>query len=302
MAIINALREKYASGVKTFNFTPRAGTAAIVEKIMIDTSAADFAQINCANTLLGVIEIGPKERNHLAYVSNDDDTINFMDYLKTKGIETEIPVPEGQVFSITTTNNFDNLIVRYREVDPGDVKEGMPNYPGGEQQIKLLYGTNASAITASRFYALDKSLNPAEMHNWPFQENGCPFKKISVKTIGILNVSENNYPSSVDAISNTTKVRFRKGTTQLFTSEADGFLTIGTGAASGSANTVYGQGINELPYVPSRSTGEMFFLPEPLEFVRDDEFAIEVYCDIATNGQIDAGDLRALMIGTVGGK
>ena len=299
MAIINSLREKHASGVNTFSFTPRAGTAAVIQDIMINAAAADFAKITAMNATIGIFEIGAAERNHLAYEANDQYGINLMQYLKEKGIETAIPVAEGEVFSIETTNNMDNLIVRYKEVDTGDVKDTMPNYPGSKEQLKLLYGTNADNITASGYARLDKSLNPTEMHNWPFEETACPFEQISIKAIGILNVQQNVY-GSADAISQTEKTRFWKGTKQLFTEGSDGFLTIGTGAASGSSNVVYGKGINELTYTPTRDAGGMLILPEPLEMVRGDEFAIEEYCNIASGGKIEAGNLRAVIIGTLG--
>ena len=149
MAVINALREKYASGVSSFSFTPRAGTAAIISLIAISAAAADFAKITAMNTTIGIFEIGPDVRNHLAYPASWVNGINLMEFLKAKGIETEIPVAEGEVFSIETTNSMDNLVVRYREVDPGDVKPGMANYPGSTEQLKLLYGTNDTDITAS---------------------------------------------------------------------------------------------------------------------------------------------------------
>ena len=299
MAVINALREKYASGVNSFSFTPRAGTAAIIYLIAINAAAADFAKITAMNTTVGIFEIGPVARNHLAYPASEIYNTNLMEFLKAKGIETEIPVAEGEVFSIETTNNMDNLIVRYREVEPGDVKPGMANYPGSAEQLKLLYGTNATDITASGYARLDKSLNPTEMHNWPFEEVACPFEKIAIAGIGILNVQENVYDTA-DHISQIEKTRFWKGTKQLFTEGQDGFITLGSGASSGSSNAVFGKGINELPYVPNRTTGDIFMFTEPLEFVRGDEFAVEEYCNIASSGKISAGNLRCVLIGKTG--
>ena len=299
MAVINALREKYASGVSTFSFTPRAGTAAIINLIMINAAAADFAKITAMNTTIGIFEIGPAARNHLAYPASDKSGINFLEDLKTKGIETEIPVAEGEVFSIETTNNMDNLMVRYSEVEPGDVKAGMANYPGSPEQLKLLYGTNSTDITASGYARLDKSLNPTEMHNWPFEETACPFEDLTVKAIGILNVSENN-SASADQKAETTKTRFWKGTKQLFTEGQDGFITAGTGATASAVNTVFGQGINEMPYVSDNAHGKIKLLPEPLVFKRGDEFAVEEYITVATSAQITAGNLRCVLIGKTG--
>jgi len=301
MGIINALKEKYFEGVNSMQFTPRSGTAAIINLIAIDATAADFAKITAMNTTLGIFEIGPPERNSLAYPAGDRYNINYMNALKTHGIKTAIPVAEGGIFSIETTNNWNNLILRYSEVDPSDIKPSMANYPESEEQIKLLYGTNNADISTSGYFRFDKSLNPTEMHNWPFTEINCPFEKITIAAIGMLNVQQNVY-TTVNILASTTKVRFWKGTKQLFTSATDGFLTAGTGAATGSSNAVFGKGINEMKYIPTRHTGDMFYLPAPLNFVNGDEFAIEQYITVATGGKISAGNLRCVLIGKLGGK
>lgn len=299
MAVINALKEQYASGVNSLSFTPRSGTAAIIKLIAINAAAADFAKVTAMNTTIGIFEVGPAARNHLDYTADNQYGINFMQDLKEKGIETAIPVAEGEVFSIETTNNMTNLIIRYEEVDPGDVKPGMANYPGSAKQLKLLYGTNNADITASGYFRFDKSLNPTEMHNWPFAEVNCPFEKISVIAVGMLNVSQNVY-TTVNNISSTSKTRFWKGTKQLFTSGTDGFITAGTGAVTGSSNTVFGKGTNEMPYVSTRNAGSMLVLPEALDFVRGDEFAIEQYITVAAASKISAGNLRCCLIGKLG--
>ena len=275
MAGINALKEKYSAGANSFSFTPRAGTAAIITLIAMQAAAADFAKITAMNTTIGIYEVGPDARNHLAYRADDQFGINFMEDLETKGIKTAIPVAEGEVFSIETANNWTNLIVRYQEVDPGDVKPGMANYPGSAEQMKLLYGTNAADITASGYFRFDSSLNPTEMHNWPFAEVNCPFEKISVIAVAMLNVQQNVY-TSTNNLASTTKVRFWKGTKQLFTEGTDGFITAGTSAATGSSNAVFGKGINEMPYVSTRNAGSIFVLPQALNFVRSEEHTSEL--------------------------
>ena len=295
MAVIKPFREKYALNASILEFTPPSGRAAIVKGIGCYTSQNGFATIKSANTTVGFFEIGGDERNHLRMPTDNWRTGSILEQMEKMGIPVDIPVPEGEKFVIQCDCTPFFLCVRYQEVDPGDIKPDMPNAKNGKEMARILYGTNSADITSSGWYRLDKSLNPPEMHNWPFEEVANPFDTIEVHAIGILDVQHNEYDSanSADHFSQTTRTRIWKGTEVLFHPDEDGFYTWGGGAASGSTNTAYGKGNNELPYVGPQQNSRLFVFPEPVVFSKGEEMAVEVYCDV--DGKIPAETLRAAL-------
>lgn len=299
MATIKPFRTVVATSAKELSFTPPSGRAAIVFFIACLTNSAGWATVKSANATVGFFEIGPDARNHLPLVPSDSNSGGVLDILKGLGLPTEFPVPEGEKFVVSTSVTCDYIIVRYREVEPGDVTPDMPNAKAGKEALRIFYGTNSSDITSSGWSKLNKSLNPSEMHNWPFEEVASPFDSIEIHAIGVLDYEENTYTGGSNVYGRTERVRIWKGTELLFHPQEDGFVCLGDGAEAGSANKSYAGGTNELPYAGAVRKGSLFVLPEPLVVAKGEELAVEVKVAVDTNAKVTKEELRCALFSKV---
>jgi len=295
MAVISPLKEVIGTSTNQLTFTPPSGRAAIVHDVGIIASGSGFATIKSANATVGYFEIGEWYRNHLTLAPSNSKHLNTLQALKGIGLPTEFPVPEGEKFVVSTSITANYIIVRYREVDPGDVTPDMPNGKAAKEMLRLFYGTNKSDITSSGWYRLDKSLNPAEMHNWPFEEIANPFDTIELYGIGVLDIQHTEAGTSTDH-AETQRVRLWKGTEVLFHPNEDGFICIGQGASDSATDTSYASGPNELPYIGDQYAGSIFVFPKPVRFGKGEEMAVEIYVNVEGSGaKMPANTLRTAL-------
>jgi len=295
MAVISPLKEVIGTSTNQLTFTPPSGRAAVVFDIGVLANGEGFATIKSANATVGYFEIGYRCRNHLILAPSNIDNKNILQILKDIGLPTEFPVPEGEKFVINTSITADYIVVRYREVDPGDITADMPNAKNGKELLRVFYGTNKDDITSTGWYRLDKSLTPAEMHNWPFEEVANPFDSIELYAVGVLDIQHTEAGTSTDH-AETQRVRLWKGTEILIHPNEDGFICAGTGAPSDSGGTVNGMGPNELPYTTYQSFGSIFAFPEPIRFNKGEEMAVEIYVNVEGSGaKMPANTLRAAL-------
>lgn len=295
MGVIEPFREIHNQYTNGISFTPKAGRAAIVHDILCCSDNAGWATVRSANTTVGFFEIGPKVRNHLEMAPSDDQIKSVLQDLAQHNLPCSFPVPEGEVFSISTDVEYSFLIVHFSEVDPGDIKPDMPNAKQATEMLRIFYGTNSADITSSTWQRLDKSLNPSEMHNWPFEEIPCPFDILELHAIGALSYEENTYTGSADVYGSTKALRVWRGTELLFHPNEDGFVTLGGGAVSGSANVHYGDGRNQIPYTGGNEQGNLFYFPEPVIFKRGEEMRVDVQYDIDANAKVTANATRCAL-------
>jgi len=295
MAVINPYREVIATSTKQLSFTPPSGRAAIVFDVAVIGDIYAFATLKSANATVGFFEVGYKHRNHLMLAPSNILPKNTLQLLKDLGLPTEFPVPEGEKFVVSLSDTADYILVRYREVDPGDVTSDMPNAKNAKEMLRIFYGTYDSDITSTGWYKLNKSLNPPEMHNWPFEEVANPFDSIELYAIGILDVQHTESGTSTDH-AETKRARLWKGTEVLFHPNEDGFVCVGSGAPSGSGGTAFAYGDNELPYSPYQNYSAIFRFPEPIKFSKGEEMAVEIYVNVEGSGaKMPANTLRAAL-------
>lgn len=299
MAVQAPFKEITVENATTLEYTPPAGSAAIITAEFCLTDNIDVMTLKIGNRTVQAFHVGPYFLNQaLPPVLNTTDK-SIMKCLKKIGLPTEYPVAEGEKLVLQTSNTARYLGIHFREVDPADVKPDMPNGKAAKERLIFIHGTNSSDITESGWYRLDKCLNPTEMHSWPFEEVACPFNEIQIFSIASPPYQENSYTGGSDVYATQKRLRVWRGTELLFHPNEDGFITEGGGAEAGSYNYKWNGGYNELPMVPSGDEENIFVFEEPLVFKRGEEMAIEVKLDIDTNAKVPAGRLICSLIGKV---
>jgi len=280
MGVIRPLRTILAENTDTLSFTPPAGRAAIVEDISVIATDMNLATVRSAGATIIQWMVGSALLSHIYPAPSTSKQKNVLQFLKEKGINVEIPVPEGEKFVVTLPTSVDYILAKYREVTPDEIKPELPNWKGSKTFLRVFYGTNKNDITSSGWYRLDKSLNAKEMHNFPYEEVSSPFEKTRLLGLAMLEAEYNNYDGTNDHYARTVKTRLWRGTELILTEDENGFLTYGNGASSGAVNIAYGKGKNELPWNGGNGEGNIFMFKEPIELVRGDELGVEVYVEV----------------------
>jgi len=299
MAVQAAFKEITVENTTTLEYTPPAGSAAIIMSVFCLTDYLDIMVLKIGSRTVQAYNVGPSFLNQaLPPVLNITDK-SIMKCLKKIGLPVEYPVMEGEKVVLQTSNTARYLGIHFKEVDPEDVTPDMPNGKAAKERLIFIHGTNANDITESGWHRLNKCLNPTEMHSWPFEEVACPFDEIQIFSIASPPYQENSYTGGSDVYATQKRLRIWRGTELLFHPREEGFITEGGGAEAGSYNYGWGGGDNELPMVPAGEEENIFVFPEPLVFKRGEEMAIEVKLDIDTDAKVPTGRLICSLVGKV---
>ena len=300
MALREANKIVSAENTNKIEVVPKSGTALIVKGIYIKTNADDIAVIKNAATTMMAVKVSNDYRNMLAFPSNGLGTVNLFDELKKKGFEISFPVPQGEKFTIETTNNVAYATIVYDEYDAGDITAEMPNHPDSSIRRMVICGTNANDITDVKPYRLDKFLGPVELHSWPFEEEACPYSTVRIKAIGIKGVEENNYTGGTDNKARTKYATIWLGTKQIVTEVGSKILAIGANAPTGESGVSYDADLEMMPCVSVRSKAELVILDQDIVVARGQELRIllEIVKD-TTNAKISAEKAFASIIAEV---
>jgi len=299
MAVQKPFQEVTVENTNVLEYTPPAGSAAIITAVFCLTEYLDILVLKVGNRTVNAWNVGPTFLNQaLPPVLNFTDK-SILNVLKKVGLPTEFPVAEGEKILLQTSNNAKYIGMHLRLVEPGDITEDMANAKAAKERIIFIHGTNSKDITESGWFRLDKCLNPPEMHSWPFQEVACPFDEIQIFSIASPPYQENSYTGGSNVYATQKRVRIWKGTELLLHPREEGFITEGGGATEGEYNYGWGGSYNELPMVPAGEENNIFIFPEPLVFKRGEEMAIEVKLDIDDTAKVPSGRLICSLIGKI---
>ena len=299
MAIIFPYREKIKLAAATLTLDPVPGRSFKVTGVEVKTSEAeDFAILKSGLSSVGYFSVGDADRNHLPLFPDVANPESLLHFLETSELVTHYPVVEGDTFSVILANAADLIKITYEEYDAADMLATMPNGKASEQLLIALYGTHDADVTAAGYVAINKMLNPREFTNFPFESVVPTGRSFRIHCILCLDISDNDYPGSVDKVHYTKFLRLTKNREVLFDSDMQGFYVLGDGAAAGSINTVINNGTNQLPYVGNSKAGGFFLLPEDLSCDPGDELNVEV--SLAGDfGTLAADTLRVCLIATM---
>lgn len=299
MPVVFPYREKIALAQSVLTLPPVPGRSFKITGIsVLSSQAEDWATLRSGLSSVGFFSVGDDKHNHLPLFPDISGPESLLHFLETSEFVIGYPVVEGDPFQVKLANAADVIKLEYEEYDAADMMADMPNGKASEQLLLALYGTNSAAVTATGYASIDKCLNPKEFTNFPFESVVPTGRSFKIHCILCLDVSDNDYPGSVDKIHNTKFCRLTKNREVLYNSDMDGFYVSGDGAAAGSINTVINNGINQLPYVGNASAGGFFLLPDDLVCGPGDELNIEVSLD-GDFGTLAAEILRVCLVCTV---
>lgn len=291
-------REKIVLAAANLTLNPVPGRSFKITNIEVKTSEIeDWAILKSGLSSVGYFSVGDEAHNHLSLFPDIANPESLLRFLETSEFVVAYPVVEGDPFLVKLANTAELIKIEYEEYDAADMTAVMPNGKASDQLFLTLYGTNSKAVTAAGYASIDKCLNPKEFTNFPFESVVPTGRSLKIHAILCLDVSDNDYPGSVDKIHNTKYCRLTKNREVLYDSDMNGFYVAGTGAAAGSVNTVVNNGTNQLPYMGNDKAGGFFLLPADLVCNPGDELNIEVSLD-GEFGTLAAEVLRVCLVTT----
>ena len=298
MPIIFPYREKIVLAADSLTLNPVPGRSFKITSIQVKTSQTeDWATLKSGLSSVGYFSVGDEDHNHLPLFPDISNPESLLHFLETSEFVTAYPVVEGDPFQVRLGNAADLIKIEYEEYDAADMTADMPNGKASPQLLLTLYGTNKTAVTAAGYASIDKLLNPKEFTSFPFESVVPTGRSFKIHALLCLDVSDNDYPGSVDKIHNTKYLKLTKNREVLYDSDMNGFYVAGTGAVAGSINTVVNNGTNQLPYVGNDKAGGFFLLPADLVCDPGDELNIEVSID-GEFGTLAAEVLRVCLVTT----
>lgn len=272
MAVLEPTRVKIATGATSLTITPPAGRAIQVFDIGISGSGEAWATLKNGLTNVGYFVVGAKENNHLPLFPSEDYKLSLLEQMEAEGVNTEYPVMEGDSFVVEVDSSMDIIQVTYREVEAGDVKGDEPNGKRGKERVIVYYGTNANAITSSGYHVVDKSLNPVEFRQFPFEES-CPTGyEITIYGVGCKYLN----PAGT---TRTTRLRIKKNRETLFDPDENGFILYPS---------------NMLPFAQEGEGGVVYFFEEPIVCKGGDEIITEIYVSHDGANDVAAESVRVM--------
>ncbi|RLC47039.1 MAG: hypothetical protein DRH57_04865 [Candidatus Cloacimonadota bacterium] len=299
MAVKKAFQEIVVRDTDKLEYTPPAGSGAIITDIFSFANNRSFITLKIGNRTVLYLQTGPHIMNQALPPSSGSSYKSLLRALKQVGLPTEFPVAEGEKILVQGSSATTVIGMHFKLVDPEDIKEDMPNGKSARERLIIIHGTNKYDITSENWYRLDKCLNPAEMHSWPFEEVACPYDEFHLYGLGTVPYSQNTYAGGADAFAIQRAIRIWKGTELLLHPNEEGFVTEAEQPESGSANEKYGGDNNELPFIPRGDKGDIFIFEEPLIFRRGDEMAVEVKFYVEENSGAPAGKIVFALVGKV---
>ena len=299
MSIIYPFREKTVKSSATLTLPPVPGRSFKITDIFIKTAQPeDFAILRSGLTSVGFFGVGDIHHNHLPLFPDISNPQSLRHFLEAADLVIDYPVLEGDNFSLNLANDADLIKLCYEEYESADMTPELPNSKAATQLLLTIYGTNSKTLDAEGYLQIDKMLNPPEFTNFPFEDVVPTGRRFLLHAILFLDISHNSYSGSVDTIMNTMYLRLTKNRETLFDPEMKGLYVEGTGAATGSVNTVLNGGTNQAPYVGNNKAGGFFFLPSDVEFSSGDELVTEVKLE-GTFGLFPTDTLRVCYIMTM---
>ncbi len=278
--------------------SPRAGEGFKVRRIFCTNASGgnQFATIINDTARVGFFRVGGYGGAHLLNtraqeVSGNVRGTNLLDVMWRLWAFEGYPVVEGESFTVNISTGTCDIAIVADSYDAGDVKSSDTCGSKSRKVMYVNYGTNASGYSASGYYKLDSSRNPAEMCAFPFGPAGGGLvpaaHKVLIKTIGGQACARF---TSAGNTAQTQYIRPRLGAApaQTILDRNDvGLPFLGTIPGAGIDYTSVRQMI---PSNPDAYDPTSLVIPE-LTFGANDEFSLQVQATIAGTGVFNAADI-----------
>ena len=284
--IIRPFNVLNSAGVATISLSPNTGESILITDICVIPTAAitEFLTIQVNRQTVGFYHMGTTIMNHLPWQDDDQPMITLMKHLQENGIDTRIPVAEGETCTLTAPSAWTRLMVTYEVHGAGDITAEMPNGSKSNEYVYVNYGSNLATIAVIGYYTIDGTHNPVEFPDFPFGETVPSRNTIELLGIGFSDITRAGATFGTDDI-RTTFLRLYRDREVLFDSDRVGLAVPGL-ALGGAANTTtyYGLGVTTLPYGGEGTNKKMNLFPEPLVFEGGDELAVQLNWALSAGG------------------
>lgn len=273
-----------ASGSLTL--TPESNQSFRIKKIWVTgaTNSPVWATITIAQATVGYFRVDAGKWNMLGSIFAGKFYNNVLHELWEKKQFKGYPVGTGQTFTITLSAGTADIFVEYDWFGPSDVKTTEQDGSDATERLMFLYGNNSAVIAAPNYGSIDNPANVAGTFKWPFSAGFPAAYAGQLISMFVQPVSVNTYAASANTYVNTQYVRLSFNQEVLFDLSKNGLPCIGSGAAAGSANTVYGSGENVLAWPRDDENSKLWYFDPVIPFSAGDELDIQVSAVSATAG------------------
>lgn len=294
MALKEPLMVKYVevrNATSVSLLTPSVQEAYKIKSLQLTTDISDsatdqaFCTLKIDRTTIGFYRVGSTVGNHLRWETEVSRIGSLFTYLVKKDVLPPIPLQQGETFILEFNKPYTGgILAEYEIWEPNDVNTTSPLGSQATEMYYILYGRNASDITANGYYEITDVWNPVEFIKAPFGE-----KVPAGYVIEILACLAQDVGRYIDASNSaeTTFLRFIRGNTELFDKDRQGFILKGSYPAT--AGYYYGLGHSYFNYHKFGTQGEIKFFPKALTLSAGEELKIFVGVNVAgTNGKLEA--------------
>jgi hypothetical protein len=162
----NKVKRITASGGGSLTVT--SGKSILIRRVECIPSTNDtYLVLSVDRVTTAAYRVAGRAGNQLGCLLSAYHYFNIMDFLTKKGHNVNIPVAEGQTFTVARYAETGNVIIIYDEYTAGDIKATDPNGSNAMEYTFLQYMSTSVTPTASQDILLDTSLSPAEFPDFP---------------------------------------------------------------------------------------------------------------------------------------
>lgn len=291
MGIRVPFKEMVVLGGTSLTLSARAGESLRIHDIINRQASGldSYLSVSIDQTLVRYAQLGVLLMSHTSGLNPLHPQMTIFKRLKNAGVETDLPIAEGQTLTITGFLAADTVKVIYSEWDAGDNKKTDAN--GSESKVAtfIQYGTNAQLVALGYvgYVAMDNMINPSTFPVFPYEGAVPANSKIELLSIGAISYTK---AAAGPVNSYTTRLRLTKNQETLFDRDKVGFVCFGTPSLVADA---YLNDNTQLPWGASAEHTPPLIFPQPILFEASDRLYTEFLIAITGAGlQINAGELR----------
>ena len=165
------LCEHFVGATGIHNFQAQSNESFFLRNIICTASANDtFITVAVDGVTIYNLRVKGYGGNHCPANPNSG-CIGIIPYLRQKGIELGIPIGPGELLTLTSYAETQDLVAVF---DRGTADQFKPTDPNGSKskvRTRIMYGVHDTALTAAGWPLINKSLSPGSLSAFPFAEN-----------------------------------------------------------------------------------------------------------------------------------
>jgi len=159
---------KRFTAVSTDKLEANAGESFLIRGIYVAPESDNtYLVLKVNRKTVGAYRIYGRSGNHLDVMNNGYIHRNLMEFLLSKGVNSTIPVAEGQSFTVSSVGTSPIVAILYDTYDAGDIRADMVNGTDSKEYMFIQYMNSSTAVTEAQTVELDTSLSPAEFPDFP---------------------------------------------------------------------------------------------------------------------------------------